>query len=163
MSKPESKATVQKSIIDAIAFLKDAHTMKEKEIHQFLENNKSHFFQLQARADQGEAVAQYCTGQCFFNGIGVTKDKNKGFLYFMKAAEQGHADAQYRLGFCFFWGHGVSPVEKLAKEWLISFPSSNLGMHTLKLCLMSSGGTGFATPFLTFNISLPSSGLGVTT
>ena len=51
----------------------------------------------------------------------------------------------------------------MSRSQVISFPSSNLGMHTLKLCLMSSGGTGFATPFLTFNISLPSSGLGVTT
>lgn len=44
-------------------------------------------------ADQGNAIAQYKLGICYYNGIGVNKNKEKAMELVHKAAEQGYKQA----------------------------------------------------------------------
>ena len=43
---------------------------------------------LHKAADRGEAKAQFCLGECYMDGLGVSMDYNKALVYFKKAAEQ---------------------------------------------------------------------------
>ena len=51
--------------------------------------------QLRAKAEQGDASAQYSLGILCDNGEGVPKDKALAVAWYRKAAEQGYAQAQY--------------------------------------------------------------------
>lgn len=56
--------------------------------------------ELQNKAEQGDAKAQYELGRCYNNAKGVEKNLEKAFYWFKKAAEQGLAKAQNNLGYC---------------------------------------------------------------
>ena len=63
--------------------------------------------EIRARADKGDAKAQYELGRAFFSGtLGVAKDKAEAVKWFRKAAEQNVADAQFSLGVCYANGQG---------------------------------------------------------
>ena len=49
-------------------------------------------------AEQRNAEAQYCLGDCYANGEGVLQDYAQAALWGRKAAEQGIAEAQFMLG-----------------------------------------------------------------
>jgi TPR repeat protein len=69
------------------------------------------FGELQAKADRGNAEAQYELAR-HYNGLtGERFDREKAFAYTRKAAEQGHVAAQVELAFLYFNGN-----EKVAKD-----------------------------------------------
>lgn len=72
---------------------------------------------LEAKAEQGDAAAQYALGDCYLYGLGVAKDEKKAAEYFKKAADQGHFRAQHNLGICCFNGIGVDMDKKKALFW----------------------------------------------
>ena len=49
-------------------------------------------------ADAGDMDAQHCLGNCFFLGLGVSKDPAKAMEWWKKAAAQGHEHATYYAG-----------------------------------------------------------------
>jgi TPR repeat protein len=53
---------------------------------------------LKARAEQGDASAQFDLGLAYAGGRGVPKNLTHDVKWYRKAADQGHADAQYHLG-----------------------------------------------------------------
>ena len=54
---------------------------------------------LRARADAGDARAQYLLGGRYSSGWGgVPQDDRQALKWFLRAAKQGHAGAQYILG-----------------------------------------------------------------
>ena len=53
---------------------------------------------LHARADAGEADAQYVLGFLYSDGLGVPQDHIEAAGWYRRAAEQGHATAQHDLG-----------------------------------------------------------------
>jgi len=65
----------------------------------------------QAKAEKGDAQAQYILGNCYGNGLGVAKDKVEAVKWYRKAADQGHAKAQFNLGTCYRNGEGVAKDE----------------------------------------------------
>ena len=69
-------------------------------------------------AEQGDAVAQFNLGNCYYNGKGVTKDYSQAVYWYRKAAEQRVAAAQYNLGYCYLQGQGVSQDYSQAFIWL---------------------------------------------
>ena len=72
-----------------------------------------------AKADQGDAQAQFSLGERYYDGLGVERDYAEAFAWFLKAAEQGNARAQDNAGLMLFLGRGTErdPIE--ACKWLI--------------------------------------------
>ncbi len=61
-----------------------------------------------AKAEQGDASAQYNLGVMYAKGQGVALDYKVAAKWYTKAAEQGYARAQYKLGVRYAIGHGVA-------------------------------------------------------
>ena len=70
----------------------------------------------EARAEQGDAVAQFGLGQQY--GRGEAPDSLQAAEWYRKAAEQGHALAQYNLGLMYANGHGVPRDDAEALLWI---------------------------------------------
>src|SRR5437016_806159 len=75
------------------------------------------FDQTRAKAEKGDAVAQYNLGDYYHDGVGVTKDETEAVTWFRKAAEQGFAYAQYNLGVAYANGDGVTRDAAEAIKW----------------------------------------------
>ena len=58
------------------------------------------FLEYKARAEQGDAEAQFNLGFCYDDGRGVEKDYGEAVKWYRKAAEQNFAPAQFNLGYC---------------------------------------------------------------
>lgn len=54
---------------------------------------------LSARAEQGDADAQYKLGKCYKHGDGVDVNRKESAKWFRMAAENGHGDAPYCLNY----------------------------------------------------------------
>ena len=70
--------------------------------------------QLRARAEQGDADAQFNLGCVYDNGEGVAQDVREAARWFRLAADQGHTDAQYLLGAKYDYGRGVGQDDREA-------------------------------------------------
>lgn len=70
----------------------------------------------QARADEGDAVAQFGLGQQYSRGD--APNSLQAAEWYRKAAEQGHALAQYNLGLMYANGHGVPRDDAQALLWI---------------------------------------------
>ena len=57
--------------------------------------------ELRARADAGEASAQFELGWMYANGQGVPQDDAEAITWYRRAAEQGNAVAQFNLGWMY--------------------------------------------------------------
>ena len=64
-----------------------------------------------AKAEQGDAKAQFNLGYLYYNGEGVTKDFVQAVSWWRKAADQGNAPAQFNLGNSYANGEGVTKDE----------------------------------------------------
>ena len=71
-----------------------------------------------ARADKGDAQAQYRLGWRYYKGDGVAKDAAEAVKWWRKAAEQGQVDAQTDVGNCYHEGDGVAKDAVEAVKWL---------------------------------------------
>lgn len=54
---------------------------------------------LSARAEQGDADAQYQLGKCYKHGDGVEVNRKESAKWFRMAAENGHGDTPYCLNY----------------------------------------------------------------
>jgi hypothetical protein len=74
------------------------------------------FQETKARAEKGDAVAQFDLGNSFYNGAGVPQDYSEALKWYRKAAEQGYAAGQYNVGMCYYMdGHNYRDI-------IIGFP-----------------------------------------
>jgi TPR repeat protein len=73
--------------------------------------------ELRAKAEQGDASAQYQLGQKCDNGTGVKQDFAEAALWYRKAAEQWHGPAMNNLGSLYQFGQGVSQDNDEAVRW----------------------------------------------
>lgn len=96
----------------------------------------------QKAALQGNAVAQYSLGRCYFNGDGVGEDTSKAVYWFRKAAEQGNADAQLDLGACYAMGTGVTMDLAQSVYWHRKAAEQGDARGQLTLGLFYRDGTG---------------------
>jgi uncharacterized protein len=70
------------------------------------------------RAEQGEPNAQFDLGERYYDGLGLPRDHNQAFTWFLRAASQGHGRAQTNVGLMLFLGRGT-PVDVVeAVRWL---------------------------------------------
>ena len=81
-----------------------------------------------AKAELGDALAQYRLANVYFYGEGGLKDPAEALKWYLKAAQQGQVDAQYRLGFIYEQGLGV-PVEyfESARWWRLAADQGHAG------------------------------------
>ena len=75
------------------------------------------FQEYKAKAELGDAEAQFNLGFCYANGQGVRKDKEEAVKWFRRAAEQNYAPAQSNLGYCYDNGRGVVKDYVEAVKW----------------------------------------------
>ena len=74
--------------------------------------------ELRARAEKGDAGAQYSLGFMYADGRGVPRDDAQAVAWYRKAAAQGHADAQLNLGGMYDNGQGVPQDYTEAHKWI---------------------------------------------
>jgi len=79
-------------------------------------NHTAAFQELQPRAEQGHAHAQYNLGKIYAKGK-TKKDEVEAVKWYTKAAQQGDSRAQYALGAVYANGRGVSQDETEAIKW----------------------------------------------
>jgi TPR repeat protein len=73
--------------------------------------------ELQAKAEAGDAEAQYLLGNRYYYGKGVAKDQTDGVKWYRKAAAQNYSKAQNKLGYCYESGEGVAKDLVEAVKW----------------------------------------------
>ena len=73
--------------------------------------------ELQAKADQGGASAQFNLGLIYLEGQGVPQDGAEAVRWYRLAAEQGHAVSQNNLGLMYVEGQAVSQDHVQAYKW----------------------------------------------
>src|ERR1035437_3734238 len=78
---------------------------------------RKRFEETKAKAEKGDAVAQFNLGSDYFSGQGVAEDKVEAVKWYRKAAEQNVALFQYNLGCCYRDGMGVTKDEVEAARW----------------------------------------------
>ncbi len=71
---------------------------------------------LRARAESGDAEAQYRLGMLYGNGEGLPLDHTQAEYWFTQAARQGHEDALLTLAWMYASGGGVEMDEARARE-----------------------------------------------
>jgi len=72
---------------------------------------------LKAKAEQGDASAQFNLGIMYGHGRGVPQDNAEAVKWFRMAAEQGVARAQFNLGLMYNKGEGVPQDHVEAGRW----------------------------------------------
>lgn len=71
-----------------------------------------------ARAEQGDAEAQFAVGNAFFHGgHAIQKDLNQVFNWWLMAAENGHVAAQVSVADSFMYGRFAEPDVEEALFW----------------------------------------------
>jgi len=103
----------------------------------------SKFFEdTKAKAESGNADAQYYLGLAYAKGVGVTQNEPEAIKWFRKAAEQNNADAQHDLGFCYSSGLGVGKDLVEAVKWYRKAAEQNnaAAQHDLGFCYENGQG-----------------------
>jgi hypothetical protein len=73
---------------------------------------------VQAKADDGDADAQFSLGMKYANSEGATQDYVQAAEWYLKAAAQSHALAQFNLGVMHARGQGVPRDDAKAVMWI---------------------------------------------
>ncbi len=72
---------------------------------------------LRAKAESGNAKAQFDLGMIYADGKGVRLDYAEAIKWHRKAADQGSSNAQYKLGWIYYYSYGVSQDYAKAAKW----------------------------------------------
>ena len=81
-------------------------------------HQKSDLSATKARADDGDAEAQFSLGLKFAEGDGEEQDYVQAAMWYRKAADQNHSTAQFNLGIMYAKGQGVAVNDGDALMWI---------------------------------------------
>lgn len=102
-------------------------------------------------ANRNNPIAQNLIGECYRDGIGVSKSNELAVEWFEKAADNRNSAGQYNLGKCYLDGAGVTADNVKAFELFLK--SANNGfvdsMYELGLCYFNGCGTQQDKPLAT--------------
>jgi TPR repeat protein len=84
----------------------------------FNRGQKAALEKTQAKADKGDAQAQFSLGLQHANGGAATLDYTKAAHWYLKAANQNHALAQFNLGLMFADGQGMAQDDAKSVMWM---------------------------------------------
>jgi len=101
-----------------------------------------------AKAEQGDASAQYNLGVMYAKGQGVALDYKVAAKWYTKAAEQGHTKAQYDLGLTYDIGRGVAQDYKVAVKWYTKAAEQGYARAQYKLGVRYAIGHGVAQDYV---------------
>lgn len=74
--------------------------------------------ELMPKAIDGDPIAQYNLGICYYNGNSVIQNVEEAVKWFKKSADQGNPYAQFNLGICYHDGQGVKENKREALKWI---------------------------------------------
>lgn len=74
---------------------------------------------LLAKANAGDAEAQYQLGNAYNYGGKVRRDYAQALIWYRKGAEQGNADSEFQLGGLYHFGQGVPQDSAQAFDWIM--------------------------------------------
>lgn len=100
--------------------------------------------ELRAKAEAGDALAQFYLGIRYLDGQGVVKDEVESAKWFRKAAEQGFARAQHNLGVSYASGQGVVKNEVEAVKWYRKAAEQGIAEAQFNLGVFYATGRGVA-------------------
>jgi TPR repeat protein len=106
------------------------------------------FLEYKARAEQGDAEAQFNLGFCYDDGRGVEKDYGEAVKWYRKAAEQNFAPAQFNLGYCYANGQGVRKDKTEAVKWYRQAADQNYTPAQSNLGWCYDNGCGVAKDYV---------------
>ena len=86
------RKTIITTIIALASLSSHAQAILEDSINWGLVNSQQ-VQQLMAMAANGHSTSQYYLGRCYFNGLGVEKDREKACEYYALAAEKDQSMA----------------------------------------------------------------------
>ena len=98
--------------------------------------------EIQKKAEQGDAEAQFDLGLLYYNGEGVEQSRTKAAEWCRLAAEQGHAKAQFNLGVSYDNGVGVEQNRAEAAKWYRLAAEQGNIMAQVNLGVLYYGGKG---------------------
>jgi TPR repeat protein len=76
------------------------------------------FNEVQAQAEKGDPKFQVALGMCYKKGLGVKKDIEIAFGWWLKAASAGYAPAQRCVGRCYATGEGTNKDPEQFLKWI---------------------------------------------
>lgn len=99
---------------------------------------------LLAKANAGDADAQYHLGNAYNYGRNVRQDYAQALNWYRKSAEQGNADAEYQLGGLYHFGHGVPQDDVQGFAWIMKAAEHQnaVAEHFISVCY----GEGWGVP-----------------
>ncbi|MBQ3811098.1 MAG: sel1 repeat family protein, partial [Kiritimatiellae bacterium] len=100
------------------------------------------FGSLLARAEAGDAEAQFKVGNCYLHGNGVERNDALAAEWYLKSAEQGYARGEYKLGVSFLRGDGVETNLVAAFEWMKKSADHDYPLAWFALGTFYEEGTG---------------------
>jgi TPR repeat protein len=80
-------------------------------------NSLGRIAEIRAKAEKGDAAAQYSLGCSYSFGDGVRQDYSEAVMWIRKAADQGSATGQSVLGLFYYYGYGVTQSYTDAVDW----------------------------------------------
>lgn len=110
----------------------------------FAQESQAALQALRAKADEGDAKAQYQLGTMY----GVAKNYPEAVRWFRKAAEQGEAMAQVDLGFHYSNGLGVPQDYAEAVKWYRKAAEQGLPLGQFSLGRMYNNGQGVSYDYV---------------
>lgn len=88
--------------------------------------SNSDFHESETGSFDNNAKMQYCIGEVYYYGDGVSKDFSKALKWYKKSADLGFPDAQFSLGIMYENGEGVSEnIKEAAKFYYLSAKQGN--------------------------------------
>ena len=99
---------------------------------------------LKAKAEKGDARAQFSLGVRYSLGDGVAKDEAEAVKWYRKAADQGDAFGQGNLGVMYADGRGVAKDEAEAVKWYRKAADQGNALAQFNLGVMYEDGLGVA-------------------
>ena len=107
------------------------------------------FAETKAKAEAGDARAQYNLGLMYDNGEGVEQDFKEAIKWYQKAADQGYAEWQCNLGVMYYEGKGVEQDFKEAIKWNQKAADQGYARAQNNLGVMYANGDGVEQNFVT--------------
>jgi len=106
----------------------------------------SEFDHLKAKADSGDAEAQFALGLMYDLGIDVPKNYAESGKWYLKAANQGLAEAQFKLGVRYFeYGKTAKENYTTAFTWFYKAANQGIAEAQFNVALMYQLGRGVPT------------------
>ncbi len=98
--------------------------------------------QAQARAEKGDAEAEFVLGKAYYTGEDVPKDYTKAFDLYRKSANQGNAKAENNLASMYGKGEGVKADPKAAADWYLKAAKHGSSLAEANFAELCQSGEG---------------------